>query len=1073
VKTCYQLAANRPGRISAGVDENPDDLRLIADLAPVPMWVTGLDRRRTFVNRAYVEFLGIPFEKAMQFDWREILHPDDVASVIEQSNAGEGALTAFTLEGRYRRGDGQWRFMQSVSQPRFDSAGKHAGFIGVAHDVTDARLANLDVRRREEQLSAFVHQTRAGFGQVDLNGRFTLVNDRFCEITGYSREQLLDRTMQSITHPDDLRANLPRFEAAVRDGTPYTHEKRYIRPDGSIVWVNNSVGVVRAPSGTPYGVLAITFDVTDRRAADDLQRASERRLVFLDTLGRATASANDADAIMKITTRLLGEHLNLSDCAYADMEADEDTFHIRDDWHAPGAQSIVGTYSLTTFGSFAVANLHAGQPLIVNDNIAELGDDGAKAFLDIGIRATVCMPFVRNGKLIALMAIHAAEARNWTPEELALLREVTERSWAHIERVRSAAALRDSERRLRLAIEGARIGTWEWDLATSLGSWSGRTAEIMGVSPDERVTPELRYRLIHPDDRDRVHHLIERMFSHGDEFSAEYRLQRSDGTTRWVSSRGVTVVDENRRPTRLIGTIRDVTERRDAQDALSAINRTLEQQIADRTAERDRMWRLSRDLFIVVGRRREVRAINPAVALLGYTYDEVTGKRIDRYIHPDDLSAATDAIRRAMREPLGEFQARLRTKSGEWRQFSWSAVPGDQEAYVTGRDVTAEVRRRDELEQARDALRQAQKVESLGQLTGGVAHDFNNLLTPIIGNLDLLKRSAVASERDQRLVRTALESAERARILVQRLLAFARRQPLQVKPLDLRVLVNDMAGLIASTSGPQIRLNLDLPTDLPNALADANQLEMAILNLSVNARDAMPDGGTLTIAAARRAIGTQDPSGLSPGDYVTLSVSDTGTGMSEDVLARAIDPFFSTKGIGRGTGLGLSMVHGLASQLGGILTLSSRLGLGTTIELILPAAATNTASSHAAVAADPRATGAGTILVVDDDEAVRATSAAIAEDLGYAVVQAGSAGAALTALATRSIDLLLTDHLMPRMTGVELIREVRLRYPDLPALIVTGYADLDAIPPDIDRLAKPFRREELGARLARLSRPTE
>ncbi|MBC9030908.1 PAS domain S-box protein [Sphingomonas sp. JC676] len=255
-----------------------DEFRLIADSAPVAVWVTRLDRRRSFVNRAYVEFLGISYDEALEFDWRAIIHPVDAPRLLAESVAGEASLQTFELEGRYRSNKGEWRWLHSTSSPRWDAQGCHIGFIGVAHDITEAKEAELSLREREAQLSAFISQATAGFGQVDLDGRFTLVNDRFCEIAGWSREELLSRTMQSITHPDDLGRNLGLFERAVRDGTPYTHEKRYIRKDGSLVWVNNSVSVIRRPDGEPFGVLAVTIDVTQRREAEAALRKSEESL---------------------------------------------------------------------------------------------------------------------------------------------------------------------------------------------------------------------------------------------------------------------------------------------------------------------------------------------------------------------------------------------------------------------------------------------------------------------------------------------------------------------------------------------------------------------------------------------------------------------------------------------------------------------------------------------------------------------------------------------------------------------------------------------------------------------------
>ena len=372
-----------------------------------------------------------------------------------------------------------------------------------------------------------------------------------------------------------------------------------------------------------------------------------------------------------------------------------------------------------------------------------------------------------------------------------------------------------------------------------------------------------------------------------------------------------------------------------------------------------------------------------------------------------------------------------------------------------------------ELERVHEQLRQAQKLEAMGQLTGGVAHDFNNLLSPIIGGLDLVHRHGASGERAERLIEGALASAERAKLLVQRLLAFARRQPLQPAAVNIRELVEGMAELVASTSGPRIKVRCEVADDLPAAHADANQLEMAILNLAVNARDAMPDGGRLTIIANTETVEQSAGTKLEPGRYVRVSVVDTGSGMDEETLARCVEPFFSTKGLGHGTGLGLSMVHGLAAQLGGKLQLHSKLGDGTSVELWLPAIEA-VSDSRRSDEAWEAAHGSGTLLLVDDEQQVRATTAEMLGDLGYAVIQSRSAEDAIVQISEGlRPDIVVTDHLMPGMTGADFARWLRGEMPNLPVLIISGYADVDDLAPDLPRLPKPFRQADLAAALAK------
>ncbi len=371
------------------------------------------------------------------------------------------------------------------------------------------------------------------------------------------------------------------------------------------------------------------------------------------------------------------------------------------------------------------------------------------------------------------------------------------------------------------------------------------------------------------------------------------------------------------------------------------------------------------------------------------------------------------------------------------------------------------------LRETESALRQSQKMEAMGQLTGGVAHDFNNLLTPIIGSLDLILRKRGDDPVLHRLLDGALRSAERASTLVQRLLAFARRQPLQPAPVDMTALVDGMVPLLASTLGPKIALSVVKPEALPPAQADANQLEMALLNLAVNARDAMPQGGALEVRLGLGEAG-EAPAPLAEGRYVRLAVRDTGSGMDEATLARAIEPFFSTKGVGRGTGLGLSMVHGLASQLGGTMGLASRPGEGTVVELWLPVSADALAAHEAPARHEPH-DGAGTVLLVDDEDIVRGTAAEMLGALGYQVQPAESAEVALAMLDRGLVpDLLVTDHLMPGMTGTELARAVRARLGDMPTLIVSGYADVEGLGRDFAHLPKPFRQADLARALTLL-----
>ena len=375
-----------------------------------------------------------------------------------------------------------------------------------------------------------------------------------------------------------------------------------------------------------------------------------------------------------------------------------------------------------------------------------------------------------------------------------------------------------------------------------------------------------------------------------------------------------------------------------------------------------------------------------------------------------------------------------------------------------------------EREAALAQVHEMQKVESLGQLTGGVAHDFNNLLMAVLGNLELVRKFLPNDPKIRRLVDGAVQGAERGATLTKRMLAFARRQELKPETVEVPNLVDSMVEMLRRSLGPGIQIATEFEDDLPATRVDPNQLELALLNLALNARDAMPLGGRLTISAHRERIGAGDVPGLKPGDYVCVAERDTGDGMDEVTLKRATEPFFTTKGAGRGTGLGLSMVDGLVAQSGGAMRITSQRGAGTTVELWLPVSEAEAVERPRLVVPQPvEESRCCRVLVVDDDPIVLAGTAAMLEDLGHTATEVESAEQALKVLqAENSIDLVITDHAMPGMTGTELAKRIRRKWPEMPVIIATGYAELPELDSGVPRLSKPYRQQDLAAVVARM-----
>ena len=679
-----------------------------------------------------------------------------------------------------------------------------------------------------------------------------LYNDAYAEFAGGRDERLLGSNVrQGWDEVADFNSNVMRVGLAGGTLSYKDHELTLHRSGvPEQVFMNLDYSPVRDESGTPLGVLAVVVETTqahwDRIALEE----NARKLGFLDALGRAMAPVRDADAMLAIIAAMVGEHLGISNCAYADMDDDGDGFTIRGNWHRADVPSIVGRYRLASFGSRAVGELNAGRPLIVRDNREELLPEEARAFRDIGITATICMPLVKDGRLTALMAIHRDEPHDWTAYELEIIREVTERSWAHVERVGAEAELRN------------------------------------------------------------------------------------------------------------------------AIDALRELNETLERRVEDRS------------------------------------------------------------------EQLLQMEAQLR---------------------------------------------QSHKMEAVGQMTGGLAHDFNNLLTGIGGALEMIE-SRIGNARALELERyfaAANGSVRRAASLTHRLLAFSRQQTLDPRPTDVNRLIDELAELLRRTLGPEIALGIAAEPALWPASVDRNQLENAILNLCINARDAMPDGGRLEIATANVPLGEAQAraAGIEAGDYLAITVRDNGSGMPADVVAKAFDPFFTTKPLGKGTGLGLSMVYGFLRQSGGLVRIDSTPGEGTEIALLFPRALHQAADAHQ-VGAEPPPPRAGRdriVLVVEDEPFVRMMVTDALEESGCTVIEATDGAAALEALANaRRIDLLVTDVGLPNgMNGRQVADAARCALPGLPVLFITGYAEnaiagAEGLEAGSAVLTKPFEMSALARKVGQM-----
>ncbi|USI73522.1 PAS domain S-box protein [Sphingomonas morindae] len=676
-----------------------------------------------------------------------------------------------------------------------------------------------------------------------------------------------------------------------------------------------------------------------------------------------------------------------------------------------------------------------------------------------------------------------------------LTNETTEQVLAAQEREAAVQRLRESEQHFRLMADAVPQIVWLTDADGNVEFFNKQWANYTGIDFDIATAAEVAATAVHPDDGPATMTAFDTARSTGTTFSVEHRIRAADGSYRWFLVRADPYRDPNSsRVIRWFGASIDIHDRRLAEAAqqesearLRVLAESLEQQVVERTADRNRLWQLSTDIMLVADLDGRIEAVNPAwTRMLGWTEAELLGELIFAFIHPEDVDhTLAGAAGIAVGESYAKFENRYRHKDGSYRDIAWAAGPGDGKIIAVGRDATEEKARAVALSQAEEQLRQAQKMEAVGQLTGGLAHDFNNLLTGMMGNLELLQLRVARGRLDDldRLINAAQGAGRRAASLTQRLLAFSRRQTLDPKPADVDRLIAGLDDMLRRTVGAGVEIDVVPSAGLWTANIDAGQLENAVLNLCINARDAMPDGGKIKIATDNAVVDERlgRELDLEPGQYVRVGVADTGTGMSVDTIRRAYEPFFTTKPIGQGTGLGLSMIYGFARQSGGQVRIQSELGRGTTVCIYLPRHHGVAETPAEEADRSPAESGAGqTVLIIDDEATIRHLVDEVLDELGYTVIGAADGAAGIKVLQSGArIELLITDVGLPGgMNGRQVADAARAIRPGLKVLFITGFAENAAVgnghlEPGMELLTKPFSLEALTNKVAEMLRVKE
>ena len=881
-----------------------------------------------------------------------------------------------------------------------------------------------------------------------------------------------------MIHPDDRVWVGDLIAETVRHGGDFRAEYRLVYADRPAHWVQASGRCERDEAGRPLRFPGVLVDVHDRV---ELQRAAEARAerqAALLALGDRLRDASDATAIAAIAAGVAGRTLGASNVGYADVDPQIGRITVRHDWTDGVSVSIAGTYDSSSVGT-ALAQLQRGLPIVEEDlwSAAWLDPADRDSYRAMGMRGLVTLPLLRDARLVGTMFVGSAERRVWRPDEVRFVRDVADRTWAAIERVQAEAGLRAGAAELRLVADSMPVLITQLDRSLIFRFCNRASFDWFGLAP-EQIVGRAAHDIFEPEDFAWRQPYFQAALA-GQPSRVELDWPHPDGAPRVAEIRYLPRRDAQGGYDGFYAFVLDITDHKRAEQQLQGSAEALEAEIVRRTADRDRMWHLSTDVMLVANFDGRIEAVNPAWgALLGWRDNDLLGSDFFGLVHPDDQGATRAKIALLLAgQRIAPLQTRLRHQDGSYRWISWSMVADERSLHAVGRDVTAERERESLQRQLEDQLRQSQKMEAVGQLTGGLAHDFNNLLTGISGSLELLQGRLARGRVDglDRYIQSAQGSAQRAAALTHRLLAFSRRQTLDPKPTDVNQLIDSLAALIHGTVGPAIEVTTLLGTEVWSTLCDPNQLENALLNLCINARDAMPAGGRLVIETANASLDELAAldNDMAPGDYVAMSVGDTGTGMTAEIAARAFDPFYTTKKLGEGTGLGLSMIYGFVKQSGGQIRVYTEVGRGTTMQLFLPRhQMAPVAEPSPPAVASVLAKRGETVLLVDDEATIRDLVLEVLLELGYDAIAAEDAGAAIAVLESgRRIDLLVSDIGLPGgMNGRELADFARRDHPTLKVLFVTGYAanavvGNEALSAGMHILTKPFSMNGLAAKI--------
>ncbi len=995
-------------------------------------------------NRGAEHILGWPTEAMIGQSAERFFTPEDRATDRMGLEMARALRDGRAADNRWHlRADGGRFWAAGEMMPLRDTDGVHLGYLKMLRDLTGEHAAAEALRHAESGLRRAQAAGGVGVFSVGMDG-ILHTSPEFCRLYGMPEQEQFPATdYEALVIPGDA-ALVSTAASRIAGNAPLDVEYRIRRRDtGELRWIARKGEIERDETGRSIRFVGVARDITDQVEAQ-AALAAER-----EQLAQMFEQAPTFMALLRGPDHRI-ERANPGYIALIDGRdaVGKTVAEALPDAVEQGFVDLLDEVYRTGKPHFANASRYRVQ--------AAPHADIHERYVDF-----VFQPILDAAGTVSGIFIQGAD--------------VTERTV-------TGAALRESEERYRSLLATIDVGFCVIEMKFDADGVPVDYLLVEGNAAFERQTG-----LVDPYGK-WVSEIAPGLERHWFDLYGAVAMtgepahfeNPADIFGRWYDVRAIRASEPERRVAVFFN---DISDRKRMEEELRVLNTMLEGQVEQRTRERDQLWRLSRDPFLIADATGTWLNVSQAwTDLLGWSEAELIGRTSEWMEHPDDHAKTRAEVEHlAAGESTIRFENRFRTKDGRYRWFSWTATPADGRMFCVARDVTAEKEQAEALARAEDQLRQSQKMEAVGQLTGGLAHDFNNLLTGISGSLEMLGiRVAQGRYADvDRYVNAAQGASKRAAALTHRLLAFSRRQTLDPKPTDANRLIAAMEELVRRTVGPAVMVEVVASSGLWPVLVDPNQLDNALLNLCINARDAMPDGGRLTIETANRWIDARAAreQDIEPGQYVSICVSDTGTGMTPDVIAKAFDPFFTTKPMGEGTGLGLSMIYGFARQSGGQVRIYSEVGQGAMLCLYLPRyfGDAETADAEPEFAEAPRAAAGETVLVVDDEPTVRMLVVEVLEELGYAPLEAGDGAAGLKILQSDiRIDLLVTDVGLPGgMNGRQMADAARLHRPDLKILFITGYAENAVVGnghllPGMHVMTKPFGMEALATRIKTL-----